>query len=61
MYEKYSEKALRDILFLEERMKWILRGVDEVREWEDMGMGGSFLVRRKRGVLREEEGGPARS
>lgn len=32
-----------------------------MREWEDMGMGGSFPVRRKRGVSRSDEVGPART
>lgn len=54
MYDKY---LLRDILFLE---LTFIRGVNEVREWEDLGMDECFPVRRKRGVSRPDELGPAR-
>lgn len=41
MYEKY----FRDSLFLESHL---IRDLNEVRKWEDAGMGGSFPNRRRR-------------
>lgn len=57
MYDKYFREGAQGHLISGAD---IYQGVNEVREWEDMGMGGSFPVRRKRGVSRQDEVGPAR-